>query len=350
MSRNLNRLFEQPWMQINRQIQRQNEYLRHIIDGQAQRLARDIQELYKRMNPDWAALINSGMFDAMQRIQQSSKAVVDSAALRAFENQTEIWRRLINLPTEKLIETDRQYQQLMNSISMPALHAISNEAILYFQSASASSRFPESFVGQMLDHLQSIADLETAEDVEVAAAKLEGLFNQRVSVLRRDFITREGMIQMLLALVILWYQMYQGVKTEQRIIDVISQTESRLLERIETLSPPESKELFYMVLHRGAQLRAHPSMKRPIVEKLYPHQRVSLLATKGKWIHVKFFSYVDGVPKSGWALKKYLKRIDRIKAARTPTPKSRAQFGSGKGLIKLSDDFDEPLKDFEQYS
>lgn len=30
--------------------------------------------------------------------------------------------------------------------------------------------------------------------------------------------------------------------------------------------------------------------------------------------------------------------------------KPRPQFGSGKGLITMSDDFDEPLKDFEEYT
>jgi prevent-host-death family protein len=29
--------------------------------------------------------------------------------------------------------------------------------------------------------------------------------------------------------------------------------------------------------------------------------------------------------------------------------KPRPQFGSGKGLITMSDDFDEPLEDFEEY-
>lgn len=31
------------------------------------------------------------------------------------------------------------------------------------------------------------------------------------------------------------------------------------------------------------------------------------------------------------------------------TTKPRPQFGSAKGLITMSDDFDEPLEDFEEY-
>jgi hypothetical protein len=31
-------------------------------------------------------------------------------------------------------------------------------------------------------------------------------------------------------------------------------------------------------------------------------------------------------------------------------PRRRAQFGSAKGLVEVSDDFDEPLSDFAEYS
>jgi hypothetical protein len=345
-------------MHAEREIQRQNEYLRHTIDSSAQRIAREMQEAYSRMNPHWEALITSPVFEAMQRIQESSaalRAIVDSPALRAagdLGRYSAIWSRLIDLPAQGLIsETNRQYQQLINSMSIPALQAISNHTLRYFESASAFSRFPESFVGQILDRLQGIADIEEeGEDVEREAELIEELFNERVGKLRPDFISREGMIQILVAIVILWYSMYEGIKTEKRIVDVITQTESRLLGRIEALRPQESKEVFYVVLRRPAQLRTRPSTKKPIIETLYPNQRVSLIERKGKWIHVKYFDYIDGVPKSGWTFKKYLRREDHISRAMAPRTKARPQFGSGKGLIKMSDDFDEPLKDFEEYS
>ena len=318
MHRDLSRLFDQPWLRIEREIQRQNEYLRHIIDSPAQRLARDMQDVYSRMNPHWETLINSPMFDAMQRIQEYSNALrtrVDSAALkiaRDVERQNDIWYKLIDLPVQRLInEAGRQYQQLINSMYLPALQAISNGALRYFESTSALSRFPESFIGQVLDQLQSISDIEDVEDVESKASIIEKLFNENIGKLRPDFISREAIIQILVAIIILWYQMCEGTKTEQRIKDVIGQTESRLLERIETLRPEESKEVFYIVLRRPAQLRNRPTTKKPVIEILYPNQRVSLITVKGKWVHVKYFDYIDGAPKSGWVLKKYLKRIER---------------------------------------
>jgi prevent-host-death family protein len=41
---------------------------------------------------------------------------------------------------------------------------------------------------------------------------------------------------------------------------------------------------------------------------------------------------------------------NRVRLVPLQNMKPRPQFGSGKGLIKMSDDFDEPLKDFEEYS
>jgi len=41
---------------------------------------------------------------------------------------------------------------------------------------------------------------------------------------------------------------------------------------------------------------------------------------------------------------------NRVKLVPLQNTKPRPQFGSGKSLIKLADDFDEPLRDFEEYS
>ena len=38
-----------------------------------------------------------------------------------------------------------------------------------------------------------------------------------------------------------------------------------------------------------------------------------------------------------------------VKLVPVPTTKPRPQFGSAKGLITMSDNFDEPLEDFEEY-
>lgn len=39
-----------------------------------------------------------------------------------------------------------------------------------------------------------------------------------------------------------------------------------------------------------------------------------------------------------------------VQLVRVPPLKRRAQFGSAKGLVRLSDDFDAPLPDFNEYT
>ncbi len=41
--------------------------------------------------------------------------------------------------------------------------------------------------------------------------------------------------------------------------------------------------------------------------------------------------------------------IPLLKLVCIPQQKAQAQFGSAKGLIFISDDFDEPLEDFKEY-
>jgi prevent-host-death family protein len=41
--------------------------------------------------------------------------------------------------------------------------------------------------------------------------------------------------------------------------------------------------------------------------------------------------------------------VPMLKLVAIPRSKPRAQFGSAKGLITMSDDFDAPLEDFKEY-
>ena len=41
---------------------------------------------------------------------------------------------------------------------------------------------------------------------------------------------------------------------------------------------------------------------------------------------------------------------NRVRLVPLQNAKTRPRFGSGKGLITLAADFDDPLKDFEEYS
>ena len=42
--------------------------------------------------------------------------------------------------------------------------------------------------------------------------------------------------------------------------------------------------------------------------------------------------------------------LHRVKLVPIQRTKPRPQFGSGTGLVTMADDFDEPIKDFEEYT
>lgn len=346
MSRDLDHLLSAPWMHLEKELHRQTESLGHIADISSQRMIREVQATYSRISPQWESLIRSPVFEAMKEIQESTlRNVTDHSVLRInqqLQHQNELWLKMLALPTQTLVAAvEERYRQVISSMSFPALQAISNEALRYFESASASATFPQSFVGHILDQLQNISEIENIQEFENEADSIERLFEERVGRLRPDFISREGMIQVLLAIILFWFQIYQSGEVEDRITNIIRGTETRILEEIAKLKPVESKEVFFMVSGRRVLLRSGPTTKKPVLGVLYPNQRVSLIEAKGKWIFVKYFDYLEGAPKSGWVLKKYLRR-----SAVIPTSSSVYPLGKKHPLVSSFGAFEnEPLWD-----
>ena len=348
MARDIDNLFSAPWLRISRDVGGQTEYLKHIADVPAQRMIREMQDAYSRISPDWVSLIHSPVFEAMKQIQEGTQALRQVMNSRAFgltfdiQQRNELWLKLLASPAQVMIaESETRYQDIVSSMALPALQAISDETLRYFESATSAGRFDESFVSQILERLQNISDAEDLEEVEKDADVIKGLFVDRIGSLHPDFISREGLIQVLLAIVLFWLQIYKGARTEDHIINTIRETESRILEQIDRLKPTESQEVFYLVLRRPAPIRTRPTAKKRAVEVLYPNQRVSLIERKGKWFHVKYFDYIEGAPKSGWVLKKYLKRSPEVAASMSSYP-----LGENHPLVSSFGAFEnEPLWD-----
>lgn len=81
-----------------------------------------------------------------------------------------------------------------------------------------------------------------------------------------------------------------------------------LKKAIEKLDAGASQDILYVV-ERAATLRISPKAKSATVAVLPPNQVVSLRTSKHQWIQVEYFDYLEGYSKTGWVLKKYLKRI-----------------------------------------
>lgn len=99
--------------------------------------------------------------------------------------------------------------------------------------------------------------------------------------------------------------------TELELInkEQLKQLES-LSRLIEVAIEKETKrsEVSYMVRERVAPVRSRPD-GGATEGKLLPNEVVVVLLEKGKWVQVRYYHWLDQDYKSGWVLKKYLRRV-----------------------------------------
>jgi uncharacterized protein (DUF1778 family) len=191
--------------------------------------------------------------------------------------------------------------------------AVSDQIARYINTNLASATFPESFAGQVLEALHGIYESSDAESAERNASIVEGLYEENQKRHSPSLISRQGLIQILIALIICAIQMQEGAKTEERVRDLILRMQATIVERLEEKKSepaPKRKLEIYFIVQRRARLLRQPKPKRAVIGRLYPNQMTSLIEKRGKWICVQYFDYIDGVPKNGWVLKKYLKSAD----------------------------------------
>jgi len=171
--------------------------------------------------------------------------------------------------------------------------------------------FPESFAGQALEALYGIYESTDAESEKRNASIVVGLFEEKQF---SSLISRPG-LQILIGLIICAIQMQEGAKTEERVSALILRMQATIIERLEekkSEAAPKRELEIYFIVQRRVKLLSRPKPKGAVIGQLYPNQMTSLIEKKGKWIYVQYFDYIDGVPKNGWVLKKYLSRVTAI--------------------------------------
>ena len=65
----------------------------------------------------------------------------------------------------------------------------------------------------------------------------------------------------------------------------------------------------FVVLDRVTTVRSDPENRSLIMSKLFPREVVKPLAEQGKWIQIEYYDWLRQQYHSGWALKKYFKRV-----------------------------------------
>lgn len=65
----------------------------------------------------------------------------------------------------------------------------------------------------------------------------------------------------------------------------------------------------FVVLERVATVRSKPESGSALVSKLFPREVVQPISEEGKWIEVQYYDWLRQGYHTGWALKKYFKRV-----------------------------------------
>jgi hypothetical protein len=78
------------------------------------------------------------------------------------------------------------------------------------------------------------------------------------------------------------------------------------------------------VVERSADVRSRKTTKAAKVAQLHPNQVVSAIQIEHKWVRVEYYDYLTDTLKTGWVLKKYMRRLPHKASAgsnrRLPNP------------------------------
>lgn len=115
------------------------------------------------------------------------------------------------------------------------------------------------------------------------------------------------------------WQEHSNYQMEMRLMSAITGTKTELSQQNREIKDqitkelerliPETPEPTLYVVKRTARLKLNVKPHSETVAILPVNQPVELLAKRGKWIYVEFFDYLEGIPRQGWVLKKYLKQV-----------------------------------------
>lgn len=277
-----------------------------------------IFEQHIRLAQQLLNISGSPLFKALERASTTyGQAILQTFRMAdSIQKNKELWVEVIKSPLARALqEIHRSHERLIESVSLPALMAVSDQIARYINTNLAAATFPESFAGQVLEALHGIYESSDAESGERNASIIEGLYEEIQKKHSPSLVSRQGLIQILIALIIFAIQMQEGAKTEERVSDLILRMQATIVERLEekkSEAAPKGKLEIYFIVQRRTRLLQQPKPKGAVVGWLYPNQMTSLIEKKGKWIYVQYFDYIDGVPKNGWVLKKYVKRAAAI--------------------------------------
>ena len=216
----------------------------------------------------------------------------------------------------------------MNLLQLGSIAGSAGLAALSFDNPALESVFSSnSFAALVADSVRSA--LQAHKFDASALEGLEELIEEKIAELPRDKVTAQGLYKSLLETVIVLlavaevggvaYQIHQGKQQATQQIASETKDDARWAQALEFLKQtaentaklvPENDPGNYYVVEREVVLRVKPKPKAAKIVILFSNQRVLLVKDNHKWIYIEYFDYLEGIPRYGWAMKKYFRHTD----------------------------------------
>jgi hypothetical protein len=231
--------------------------------------------------------------DPLKEFRKSMESLIIQDPLKGFRKSME--SLIVQDPLKGFRNTILKYKQITDAYknvftkSIPAntLEEAYQEVLSNFMAAQSSGKYDTTG-----------AAIRVVEEIKYATKTFPP---SRLSL--------EFYLNLLISLVFFLYSMTLSEQSELRISELINETQTNIIQRLNDIKEPDIQGTYYVV-ERAVNLRAKPTTKNSgVLAILYPNQTVRLVKRKGKWIMVEYYNHILGIHESGWCYKKYLKII-----------------------------------------
>ncbi len=289
-------------------ILKQQNQLSKMLDSSGFNAIRKQQEQFSNM-------FNSSVFEGIKNQQMLDNSLIDKSTLAALHNERLNFKSLVNPSVfDSILTKQNKLGSLLSSTVLNSIK-IAPSILTKLSSISAISKSfqNQSIYADMLKTAEQSFSFELLQELAKEDITLDDTidlvqdsFSKKLEQTPRGLISFEGMVQILFAIILFIYAQAATIESEENISKKFEELESSVMNQMLQLLPRNDEAKYYIV-KRTVNLRAKFNTKFTVISVLYPNQRVELIKRNKKWIYVKYFDHISGIPKMGWVYKKYLK-------------------------------------------
>ena len=280
------------------------------------------------------AMETSSSFKAMQEIMNSSsflarQALEYSSSFRAMQT---IENSLSYKTMQAMVNSSsfKSMHDMLNSSAFLARQALVNSSAMLaltdltkrMSSLNAGNLSLGEAYNEVVRRHEYASFIGSADPFDIVADEVE----EQVKLTSAGPLSAEFYVNLIVALLLFYLSQISSTHSEERIISRLESLKTLVSQQISELRDSEDTYTFYVV-ERSVNLRIRPNTKSKVLAPLFPNAKVQLIGKASKWVKIQYFDHLEGIYRSGWVLKKYLK----ILKAKYPK-RMRSQEESGDAL------------------